>query len=339
MSRLSGLRWPIFGIAVCLMVGLNFNDVNGHVSDEFKRNIPDHMYGISINDNGLALAVGYHASVFYSENSGINWSRIDVESNELFRRVDVNNSSQILTVGHKGGIYLANNVNEKFNKIFTAPTGYLRDVKFISDKVAIAVGKEGGIYRSTDNGNSWSKKEISGITSRDIPTINGISRIGNSDSVVAVGEFGAVFYSGDNGYTWENVPNIYENGLTAVESCSGCDYAVAVGLDGMIVQIKIKQNSVGLRKIKSGTKSHLFDLDFVGKTILVVGKSVVVEISKNGYEFKTYKNKTYDSVYSWMHGISVAPNGNVIGVGRRGDLIRGVAENFPNSYENFSNIN
>lgn len=339
INSISGKRWYIFGVMICLIFILTLNDVDSGVASGYKRNIPDNMYGVSINKDGVAVAVGYHGSFFTSHDSGETWKRNKVTTSELLRRVDIDESTTVLAVGNRGGIYRSKTVDDNLEKVFDAPNGYLRDIKFVGNNVAIAVGKEGSIYRSTDNGQSWEKRELQGVTTRDKPTLNGVSTIGETRVLVSVGEFGVVFLSEDMGLTWVNVKSKLDKSLTSVDTCKGCDYAVAVGLDGIVVTIKYSNFKVVVKRIESGTENHFFDLAIVDKKIIAVGDSSIINISPKDIESKFYRNKGYDSNYSWLHGVAVAPDGDVIAVGRRGDMVRGDNLGFPNDYNNFSTIN
>lgn len=122
--------------------------------------------------------------------------------------------------------------------------------------------------------------------------LNGVSRIGNG--VVAVGEFGTLLYS-ENGNSWFNINNDIKKGFTSVDSCFKCEFAIAIGLDGLIVQIFNKNGQINTKEIKTTNSKHLFDLVFNEKDIFTVSDSVLLKLTRSGN--KKLKLKT-EHVYS-----------------------------------------
>lgn len=327
-------RWYIFATCVCVFLLAERNNALDNSVQNKQRFVPDHMYGISANSKGQVVAVGYHSTTFLSEDNGETWKRLSVDSKEVFRRAVITEEGVIIAVGHRGGIYRVDN-NGKSEKVYMAETGYLRDVFVLDEGKLIAVGKNAGIYVSNDDGYTWSKKQITGYTGRDLPTLNGVSRIGSG--IVAVGEFGTLLYS-ENGNSWFNINNDIEKSFTAVDSCFKCEFAIAIGLDGLIVQIFNKNGQIDTKEIKTTNRKHLFDIVFNEKDIFAVGDSVLLKLTKSGNKKLKLKTEHFDSEYAWVHGIAISSN-NVIAVGTRGAMLTGKLHEFPNQYKNFSTIN
>ena len=337
ISSILSKRWQIFGLTLCvLLLSGNYisKDGDGLVPSK-TRNMPDNMYGIGANSGSDLVAVGYHSAVFHSNNNGNSWRRIKVDSNELLRRVAVNEDGVAVAVGHKGGIYKIYPKTGTYKKIYQVDTGYLRDVYSYGGNNLVVVGKNGGIYISHDYGETWGKKDIVGYPGRDIPTLNGVSKLGTG--FIAVGEFGALIYSED-GEDWISINSDDENTFTAVKGCDGCSFAIAVGLDGIIRQIILNDGNVVVKKISKFSDQHLFDVDFDGKDVIVVGDSIILRLSNKNKKYLVYEDKNFDSRYSWLYGVQVF-NGNIFAVGRAGSMLAGKSSNFPNSYNNFKDIN
>ncbi|BDT68301.1 Ycf48-like protein [Comamonadaceae bacterium OS-1] len=115
------------------------------------------------------------------------------------------------------------------------------DLVFNNLGIGIAVGYDSGpfIARSTDYGMTWSKLDLSGLSSSASVGMLHTAAFVDSSTVLAAGDYGTMLRSTDGGKTWTEVPS---NTGPATEKIVGIAFSpdthtgIAVTLDGVMVR-------------------------------------------------------------------------------------------------------
>ena len=147
---------------------------------------------------------------------------------------------------------------------------YLRSVAY-ANNIWLATGEAGTILKSTDNGNSWTKKN----SDTNVP-FSGISY--GSNSWVTVGDKGTILKSTDDGETWTKLDSGTDKHLTSI--AYGNNTWIAVGANGAI-----------LKSTNNGETWTKHDIDMIAAIFFIAyGNSTWIATDGTGNIYKSTDN-------------------------------------------------
>lgn len=303
-----------------------------------ERTIRDSLYGVDMLDETFGVAVGYFGSVQTTSDGGQSWTHQVSGSDELLRRVDVVSETSVWAVGHRGTILHSSDAGVSWGIKRQPDDVYLRDIAFANERVGWAVGHDARILKTVDGGEMWEPQALA-YAGRDLPRLHAVAVISPEKAVIA-GEFGVFAVTNDGGLNWHVVDLPIKTTLTALAVAN--DEIVAVGLDGVAVrvggQIFDVADSAGgavpngpvssvAEVIPTGTKEHIFDVALDGRGHGgAVGRTVLLRFDGTNFGPVT-ADDSIQLNYSWYHGASILPGGDVVAVGLNGSIIRFDAQN------------
>ncbi len=219
-----------------------------HVLDFSPRHGPgeidlyDDLFSVSVPDDSHAVAVGYHGSIYWSENGGESWQKGRTPTERLLYGVAMADSKNGWAVGQLGTILRTedggrsweNQPNPK-----AAEGAHLFDVEAIDANTAWVVGEWGTRIRTQDGGESWTDLSLTldalsplfvWLSERDQEkvrrgekvyedvTLNNLSCLGlPSRKCWIIGEFGYIFWSDDLGETWSRAEIVGDLALEPID--------------------------------------------------------------------------------------------------------------------------
>jgi photosystem II stability/assembly factor-like uncharacterized protein len=222
-------------VLACLAaLGLAASSVACHQLDFSSRvaegeiDLYDDLFAVSVADESHAVAVGYHGSVYFTEDGGETWHKGDTGTQRLLYSVSMADSRHGWAVGQSGTILRTGDggrswelqPNQKADE-----GSHLFGVHAIDDKTAWAVGEWGTRIVTHDGGATWEDRSLTidlhhpmfvWLTGEDQDRVRrgekvfediGLNNIfcldPPSQRCWTIGEFGYIFYSEDRGETWE----------------------------------------------------------------------------------------------------------------------------------------
>ncbi|MBV1875366.1 MAG: glycosyl hydrolase [Cycloclasticus sp.] len=211
---------------------------NGVSSEEsqFHRFWPDNLYAVEFVSDKVGFIAGYSGSVFKTEDGGETWGGTYIGVNELIRHMSFVDESNGWAVGHRGSILHTADGGLTWDVQKQDKGNYLRDISFADVNNGWAVGHGAVIWHTSDGGKNWQKQALTGFTGRDLPRLHGVVAK-DANSAILVGEFGMIAHTENNGELW--LVSYNPSKATLLSVASHGDGAIAVGLDGGVVNIAI----------------------------------------------------------------------------------------------------
>lgn len=286
------------------------------------------MFGIALGGDGVAVATGYHGSVFSSTDGGAHWARIDAGDGALVRRVTVLGGGTVFAVSSDGRILKGVAGTAGWQTAYDAQGLYLRDIAFASDTVGWVVGHDGLILKTSDGGATWQEQGLKDWPGRDQPRLSGLAVIDDMNAVV-VGEFGVVAQTSDGGANWIIVS---ENKLPTLLSVAmhGKD-GYAVGLNGALVRLSVPHGGAARADlVESGLTQHLLTVALSpdGTRAVIGGRSVMAECV-DGKVTALDVPAQAALEYTYIAGIAIGADGTTLAVGQNGLMLRAAAPQGP----------
>jgi hypothetical protein len=172
---------------------------------------PNNWKGISSDSTGSKLAaVVYGGGIYYSSNSGVNWTKSDASNNNWEVITSSSDGTKLAAIVSGGGIYksLNSGVNWTLGLILSggAINNSWTDIASSSDgTILVAVNYYNLNYRSTDSGTSWNP--MSAPSSQDWQAISSSSDGTKLAIVSGTGTgVGNIYWSNNSGNNW-NISN------------------------------------------------------------------------------------------------------------------------------------
>jgi len=225
-ARTALIAAAVFSLAVAL-VGCHVLDF----SPRFERgeiDIFDDLFAVSVIDDQRVVAVGYHGSIYWTEDGGNSWHKGLTDTERLLYSVSMGDSKRGWAVGQSGTVLrtVDGGKNWKSQPNLKVDEGsHLFGVHAIDGDNAWAVGEWGTRIHTEDGGETWIDQSIPITVDHpqfvwlslanqekvrrgekvyeDVGLNNVYCRPAPSKRCWIVGEFGYIFYSDDRGATWE----------------------------------------------------------------------------------------------------------------------------------------
>jgi photosystem II stability/assembly factor-like uncharacterized protein len=189
--------------------------------------IYDDLFSVSVPDAQHAVAVGYHGSVYYTEDGGDSWQKGETSTAELLYSVSMADSKNGWAVGQTGTILRTADGGKtwELQKNLKVDEGsHLFGVQALDANSAWAVGEWGTRIHTSDGGASWQDESLTIDPSHPMfvwLSMQDQERVRNNEKVYEdvginnvfclpqpsqkcwlVGEFGYIFWSEDRGASW-----------------------------------------------------------------------------------------------------------------------------------------
>jgi photosystem II stability/assembly factor-like uncharacterized protein len=164
-----------------------------------------------LNENLYAFTDNYESRIYFSDDIGEKWRRIDENlPGKNIRRVAISPNGDIIVNDEKGDLYNSSNQGESWNLV-NSDTLYSALV-FNSNGVLFSYLESNGLFKSFDNGKSWHKINF------DLPEYSfQMLKIDDSNRLFIITRIQGLFISSDNGITWKNVQDgLISKKITAV---------------------------------------------------------------------------------------------------------------------------
>ena len=154
----------------------------------------ERLYGVSVADDGVALAVGEDGIVLQSHDAGVTWQRLATDTEAWLAAVAVFGSGRVAVVGERGLRMRSSDAGNSWAYDRPPPAQPIQDVRFFEGGEGVAVGGGGTVLRTEDGGTTWSR-----IDTEISVDLNGFAPTGDSTGV-AVGV--ESYVTEDRGRTW-----------------------------------------------------------------------------------------------------------------------------------------
>ncbi len=213
----------------------------------------ERLMDVSLNRNGLAVAVGSFGTVLRSVDHGQSWTPVSVDFETMFAEfaeslglgfaphlygVKVTDDGRVVAVGELSTVLVSTDGGQQWRATYVGrahggqmdPSLFGLDLR--ADGVAFAVGQSGRVMRSEDGGEQWSV----------VPTDSTANFLGvgasTDDRVVVVG-MREVIASRNGGKAWTRVPgqDIAVNWYSDTAHLDDGRRSLAVGHSGRIIAI------------------------------------------------------------------------------------------------------
>lgn len=186
------------------------------------------LAAITCYGNKRAWYVGTAGAAGYTEDGGLSWIPLALETAANLRDVASTDPLRVAIVG-EGGTLLQSTDGIQFDPIFGAQ-GVLTGVD-LTPSGLVAVAEDGQIWVHEANSEGAQVVVDTGASLRAVD-------FGDHTPIgVAVGDGGTLLWSQDGGYTWEPRVSHTQVDLLAVQVSSTGDQAIAVGAEGVVVRI------------------------------------------------------------------------------------------------------
>lgn len=221
-------------------------------------------------------------------------------------------------------LFASEGIKNKFNEITKIESNVIRNLNSVyiaSEKFAAAVGDSGLILTSSDDGNTWTNKNL--LRSISLSDVY-IFRDGKS---LIVGDSSALYYSPNLNDSFQLIP--LEKGYTFFRiKFLDDNVGYLTGNKGLI----LKTNNGGLNwyKVKTSTKEIIFDLSFFNSKLgVAVGWNGTILSTKDGGENWTSFSELITDNY--LKSIDLNKEGYGLIVGGDGTVLR--SSDFGSSWE------
>jgi len=189
--------------------------------------IYDDLFSVSVADEQHAVAVGYHGSIYWTENGGDTWKKGVAPTEELLYSVSMSDATHGWAVGQTGTILNTKDGGKTWElqpNLKVEEGSHLFGVHALDAKTAWAVGEWGTRIHTEDGGANWIDESLTIDTSHpmfvwlsmqdqdrvrkgekvyeDVGINNVFCLPEPSQKCWLVGEFGYIFWSEDRGATW-----------------------------------------------------------------------------------------------------------------------------------------
>jgi photosystem II stability/assembly factor-like uncharacterized protein len=225
-ARTARIAAAIFALAIS-QAGCHVVDFTPRF-EEGEIGIFDDLFSVSVIDDQRVVAVGYHGSVYRTQDGGTTWHKGLVDTERLLYSVSMGDSQRGWAVGQSGTIVRTEDGGETWKTQHNpkvAEGSHLFGVHAIDGDTAWTVGEWGTRIHTEDGGETWVDRSIpitldhpqfvwlslsnqekvrrGEMVYEDVGLNNVYCRPLPSTRCWIVGEFGYIFYSDDRGATWE----------------------------------------------------------------------------------------------------------------------------------------
>jgi photosystem II stability/assembly factor-like uncharacterized protein len=178
----SGINWSI-----------NYISNGGH-----------HFNTIQFLNQNIGFA-GSSGGIFYSSNSGENWTNLRFLLTDEFHFIDTVTALLVY-----GSVYKTTNCGINFSTVY--PSSYMISLSTVNNNVAYVVGFNGNIIKTTNSGNNWIVQQSG--------TSNHLKSVFFIDSLKGwvVGNNGTILKTTNGGTNWQNITQ------GSVQNYFGCDF-------------------------------------------------------------------------------------------------------------------
>lgn len=189
--------------------------------------IYDDLFSVSVADEQHAVAVGYHGSIYWTEDGGDTWNKGEAPTEELLYSVSMSDATHGFAVGQTGTILNTKDGGRTWElqpNLKVEEGSHLFGVHALDAKTAWAVGEWGTRIHTEDGGANWIDESLTIDTSHpmfvwlsmqdqdrvrkgekvyeDVGINNVFCLPEPSQKCWLVGEFGYIFWSEDRGASW-----------------------------------------------------------------------------------------------------------------------------------------
>lgn len=284
------------------------------------RDYPDNLFGIVFDEDGSAIATGYHGAVKRSSDGGRLWALAESGTKDLLRRVTAASGNVAFAVSHRGLILRSADDGATWRKVYEEPGLYLRAIAFADALNGWAVGHNGVILHTADGGKSWAVQALADYKGRDLPRLGAVVAL-DARRAVAAGEFGVVAATEDAGVTWHVITEqVYP---TLLDLALVKDRGYAVGLNGTLLALTLTEGGGWqVRPVETGHEQHLLSvaLSADGQIGLIGGNGILLTVDDKGLA-PAAVSPDFPLSYSWIGGVAIGGNGRAIAVGQGGAIL------------------
>jgi len=212
----------------------------GGVWHMLKAPTDERLFGVALNRDGFALAVGAFGTALRSTNGGADWEPLEIDWEELvpggyephLYDVLVDAAGRVVVVGEFGLVIRSEDGGRHWRRLRQGDESLF--ALHIDGATLMAVGQEGAVLRSRDDGNTWTMLKT-GVTANLLGIAPGPGR-----EVFLAPGMRVVLYSSDGGDSWRQlVHDDFSRGWYGDAAWSaGRGGFLAVGHGGHIKNIK-----------------------------------------------------------------------------------------------------
>lgn len=190
------------------------------------------FFRIKFVGNDVGFITGNNGLILKTTNGGINWVKVETNTNELIFDLAFIDSKRGFAVGWNGTLLKTINSGESWNKYESLPVdNYLKSVDVTHNGFGLAVGGDGIVLRTTNYGKNWEQNRLGNL--------GGLQRVMfiSDKYALLIGSRGTLMISKDRGENWQMVDSqIYSNMNDAGVNPDG--HIFLVGVNGLMYKIQ-----------------------------------------------------------------------------------------------------
>ncbi|MEG8947464.1 protein kinase domain-containing protein [Rosettibacter firmus] len=158
------------------------------------------FFRINFIDEHTGFITGNKGVILKTINGGINWYKVNTNTNSLIFDIDFFDDRRGFAVGWNGLILKTTNGGETWTRIDNVLTdNYLKSIDLERNGFGIIVGGDATVLRTTNYGEEWEFKKIA-----DVGALQKVSFI-SKNYVALIGTKGTFMISKDKGANWDLV--------------------------------------------------------------------------------------------------------------------------------------
>ena len=224
------------------------------------------VYDFHAFDDHTAIGVGSDGMVIRTEDGGVSWRYLSVDTRFDLRSVDFTSPRQGLAVGDGGVLFRTEDGGETWLPDDTGAGVDLFALDMIDEQHGWAAGAQGRLLYTEDGGHTW-RPVTSGVST----DLHGLAFFDDLRGWV-VGDDGVILHTEDGGRTWQRQIIQVHTDLRAV-TFETAYRGWAVGSDGVILGT-VNSGGVWTAASDTGFPTSFFqDVDCVSGVCYVVGSA------------------------------------------------------------------
>ncbi len=190
------------------------------------------LFKIKFLDDYTGFITGNKGLILKTVNGGINWFKVNTNSNEVIFDLSFFDTRKGFAVGWNGTILTTSNGGESWTKSGEPITdNYLKSIDLTKDGYGLIVGGDGTVLRTSDFGKNWEKTKLNSAGG-----FQKVKFISDNNSII-IGSRGTILISKDKGETWDLVDSHFYSNMNGL-SISSYGQVFIVGVNGSILKIQ-----------------------------------------------------------------------------------------------------
>lgn len=241
--------------------------------------------GITVNQAGVAIAVGERGVILRSQDQGKSWQQMPSPVDITLASVVFDGQQRVWAVGQAATILRSDDSGKSWQLIRYKPSDLRYYLKVTAhENIVYVTGSDGELWTSKDEGQNW---EMTQLENGDaMPHL--FSLAFNGGGAVLSAEHGSVFFRAQADLPWQVLPVPYNGSFFGVISLA--NHFLLFGMSGRA--FLVTADSKNWQALETGTTQFLLDAVEVpskNQAIMVGRGGAVVLASADGKVLKSFQ--------------------------------------------------